>query len=439
VSASLPRAVDSGQTQRGRRGVGTWRALRHYNYRLYFAGQVVSQSGTWLQRLAQSWLVLELTDSPAALGILAVFQFMPAMLLSLVAGVVADRVQKRKLIMVTSTLAAVQALTLAALVLTGQIQLWQVYALALGLGIITTFETPARQAFVSELVPPEDLRSAVALNSSVFNAARIAGPGVGGVIVAAWGTGWAFALNGVSYAAVLAALIMLRPELLRTGRPAGRGALWRQLGDGLRHAAHEPRLAFPISLLAVVGMLGYNFGVILPLLARYTLDAGVAAFGALNAAMGVGSLVGALLVTARVPPSPWSVARAALGFSLVLLAVAFVPWYAAMLVVLALLGLLNVTYSTTTNTTLQLASGEAYRGRILSLYSLLFMGTTPIGGAVTGFLADGWGVQVALIVEALVCLAATLIGMAYLRRQGPRMAAPHATLDEAPASAAAGS
>jgi MFS family permease len=430
VSTSSPRTVRSSQLADGQSRAGTWRALHHYNYRLYFAGQIISQSGTWLQRLAQSWLVLELTDSPAALGILAVFQFLPAMLLSLVAGVVADRVQKRRLIMVTSSLAAIQALTLAALVLTGHIQLWQVDVLAMTLGIITTFETPARQAFVSELVPPEDLRSAVALNSSVFNAARVAGPGVGGLIVAAWGTGWAFALNGVSYLAVLAALLLLRPHLLRQGRAAARGALWSQLGDGLRHAAHDPRLAFPVSLLAVVGMLGYNFGVVLPLLARYTLDAGVAGFGTLNAAMGAGSLVGALLVTARISPSPWSVALSALGFSLSLLTVAFVPWYGTMLVVLALLGVLSVTYSTSTNTTLQLASGEAYRGRILSLYSLLFMGTTPIGGAVTGFLADRWGVQLALTIEALICLAATLIGMAYLRRLGSRTVATPSPLDE---------
>ena len=391
-----------------------WRALRHPNYRLYFFGQVVSQSGTWLQRIAQSWLVLDLANSPAALGVLTVFQFLPAMLLSLVAGVVADRVGKQRLIMITSTLEAVQALALAAVTLGGHAQLWEVYVLALLLGLFTTFETPARQAFVSELVPREDVPSAVALNSSVFNAARIVGPGIGGLIIATWGAGWAFALNGLSYLAVLLALAMLDPSQLFAGRGAARGALWSQLWDGLRHAVKTPPLAFPLALLAVIGLLGYNFGVVLPLLARYTLDIGAVGFGALNAAMGAGSLAGALLLTPHLPPGTRSVALAALGFSIVLFAVALVPWYAATLGLLVVLGVISVAYSTSTNTTLQLSSGEAYRGRILSVYALLFMGTTPIGGAITGVLADRWGINATLAAEAGVCFLATVAGMLYL-------------------------
>jgi MFS family permease len=388
-----------------------WRALRHPNYRLYFFGQVVSQSGTWLQRIAQSWLVLDLADSPAALGVLTVFQFLPAMLLSLVAGVVADRVGKQRLIMITSTLEAMQALAMAAVTLGGHAQLWEVYVLALLLGLFTTFETPARQAFVSELVPREDIQSAVALNSSVFNAARIVGPGIGGLIIATWGAGWAFALNGLSYLAVLITLAMLDTSQLFAGRGAARGALWSQLWDGLRHAVKTPRLAFPLALLAVIGLLGYNFGVVLPLLARYTLGIGAVGFGALNAAMGAGSLCGALLLTPHLPPGTRSVSLAALGFSIVLFAVAFVPWYTATLGLLVVLGVISVAYSTTTNMTLQLSSGEAYRGRILSVYALLFMGTTPIGGAITGVLADRWGINATLAVEAGVCLVATVAGM----------------------------
>jgi MFS family permease len=405
-----------------------WRALRHSNYRLYFFGQVVSQSGTWLQRIAQSWLVLDLADSPAALGILTVFQFMPALLLSLVAGVIADRVGKQRLIMITSTLEALQALVLAILTLSGRVQLWQVYVLALLLGLFTTFETPARQAFVSDLVPREDIQSAVALNSSVFNAARIVGPGIGGVVLATWGAGWAFMLNAVSYLAVLAALAMLDTSKFFSSRRASRGALWTQLWDGVRHAMGTPSLAFPLALLAVIGLFGYNFGVVLALLARYTLDIGAVGFGALNAAMGVGSLVGALLLTPSLPPGTRTVALAAFGFSLALLAVALVPWYAATLVLLSVLGLISVCYSTSTNTTLQLASGEAYRGRILSLYTLLFMGTTPIGGAITGFLADSLGVTTTLALEACVCLLATLLGMLYLSRARSRQPAADATL-----------
>jgi MFS family permease len=398
-----------------RLGARGWRALEYPNYRLYFFGQVVSQSGTWLQRIAQSWLVLDLADSPAALGVLTVFQFMPALLLSLVAGVVADRVGKQRLIMITSALEALQALALAVITLTGVVQLWHVYFLALLLGLFTTFETPARQAFVSDLVPRDDIQSAVALNSSVFNAARVVGPGIGGIILATWGAGWAFALNAVSYFAVLAALAMLDRSKLYGSRSASRGALWSQVKDGVSHAAHSPTLAFPLCLLAVIGMLGYNFGVVLPLLARYTLDIGAVGFGSLNAAMGVGSLVGALFLTPHLAPGTRTVALAALGFSVALLAVALVPWYSLILGLLALLGLISVAYSTSTNTTLQLASGEDYRGRILSLYTLLFMGTTPIGGAITGFLADRVGVTAAVAIEASICLIATLIGVAYLR------------------------
>jgi MFS family permease len=398
------------------RGAG-WRALEHTNYRLYFTGQVVSQSGTWLQRIAQSWLVLDLANSPAALGVLTVFQFAPAMLLSLVAGVAADRFGKRRLIMITSALEAVQAVALAAITLSGHVQLWEVYLLALLLGIFTSFETPARQAFVSELVPREDLQSAIALNSAVFNAARIVGPGIGGAIIAAWGAGWAFALNAASYLVALAALALLRPDRLFAGQRAPRGALLGQVLDGLRHASRSPRLAFPLALLAVVGMFGYNFGVVLPLLARYTLGVGAVGFGALNAAMGAGSLAGALLVTPRLSASTRSVALAGLGFSATLLVVALVPWYSVMLGLLTFLGVLSVMYSTGTNTTLQLASGEAFRGRILSLYTLLFMGTTPIGGAITGVLADRWGPQATVAVEAGVCLAAAVVGLAFLRRR----------------------
>jgi MFS family permease len=411
--------------QLGGRG---WRALQYPNYRLYFFGQVVSQSGTWLQRIAQSWLVLDLADSPAALGVLTVFQFTPALLLSLPAGVVADRVGKQRLIMITSTLEALQALALAAITLSGRVQLWHVYVLAFLLGLFTTFETPARQAFVSDLVPREDIQSAVALNSSVFNAARIVGPGIGGIVLATWGAGWAFALNGVSYLAVLVALFMLDTSKLFVGRRAPRGALWAQVWDGLQHAIHSPRLAFPLALLAVIGLFGYNFGVVLALLARYTLDIGAVGFGALNAAMGVGSLFGALLITPHLPPGTRTVALAAAGFSLALLAVALVPWYYATLALLALLGLISVAYSTSTNTTLQLASGEAYRGRILSLYTLLFMGTTPIGGAITGLLADNLGVTTTLAIEASICLLATIVGMLYLRWARRRNAAQAANL-----------
>jgi MFS family permease len=391
-----------------------FRALRTPNYRIYFVGQLVSQVGGWLQRIAQAWLVLDLTGSPAALGIVTALQFLPIMLLSLVAGVVADRFPKRPLLFVVNTIATLQAAALAALTLSGHIQVWHVYVLAALLGVVTAFDMPTRQSFVSELVRRDDVQSAVSLNSSVFNTARILGPGIGGVIIAVWGVGWCFLINAVSFVAVLASLALMRPDRFFALARARRAPLWRQLGDGLRYAWTKPELVFPLLLLAVIGTFGYNFGVALPLLARYSLDVGSVGFGALNAAMGVGSLVGALGVAGRSQPLRRELLVAGGVFGLLLLAVALIPWYGVVLAVLVALGVASITYSASTNTMLQLHSDDEYRGRVLSLYTLLFAGSTPIGGAVTGWLADRWGVQLALATEAGLCLLVVAAGTLYL-------------------------
>lgn len=401
-----------------------YRALGNPNYRIYFFGQLVSQTGSWLQRIAQSWLVLDLTGSPAALGVVTALQFLPIMILSLFAGVVADRFPKRRLLFVIQGVATAQAVVLALLTLTGAIQLWHVYVLALVLGVSTAFDMPTRQSFVGELVGRSHLQSAISLNSSVFNAARIVGPGIGGVIIAVWGVGWCFALNALSFVAVLVSLAMLRPTASGVRR-VSRSPLWTQLGDGLRYAVGRRELLFPLLLLAVVGTFGYNFGVVLPLIARYALDVGSVGFGSLNAAMGLGSLVGALVLAARVAPSQRGLVWASGAFSLLLLAVAAAPWYLLTLLLLVAMGVASVTYSASTNTTLQLNSREEYRGRVLSLYTLLFAGSTPIGGAITGWMADQWGIRVSLGVEAGVCLLAVAAGAVYLARR------PAATVGEA--------
>jgi MFS family permease len=391
-------------------------ALRNPNYRLYFSGQLVSQTGGWLQRVAQAWLVLDLTDSPAALGVVTALQFLPIMLLSLFAGVLADRLPKRSLLYGITAAATLQAIALAVLTLSGSIQLWHVYVLAFVLGVISAFEMPTRQAFVSELVNRNELQSAIGLNSSVFNGARIVGPGVGGVIIALWGVGWCFALNAISYLAVLLSLSLLQLDPTRVLQRLGRGALWTQLADGLRYALRAPELGFPLLLLAFIGTFGYNFGVVLPLLARFALDLGAVGFGSLNTALGIGSLLGALGVATRLTPSRRALLLAAGGFSALLLLVAATPWYVVTLVLLIIMGVASVTYSAVTNTTLQLNSAEEYRGRILSLYTLLFAGSTPIGGAITGWLADTWGIRIALGAEAGVCLLASLLGAVWTLR-----------------------
>ena len=390
-------------------------AFANPNYRIYFFGQFGSQTGSWLQRTAQAWLVLvDLQGSPAALGLLTALQFAPITVLTLFGGVVADRVPRRRLLIVIQTISSVQAITLAVLTLSGAIQLWHVYVLAFILGVVSAFDFPTRQSFVSELVSRDELQSAISLNSSVFNGARILGPGIGGLIIAAWGIGWCFALNAVGFLAVLTSLALLDTRRLHETRRGPRGALWTQLADGLRYAARQPRLRFTILVLAFIGTFGYNFGVVLPLLARQALGLDSVGFGSLNTAMGIGSLVAALGVVARLTPTDRGVLLAGGVFSVLLLVVAFVPWYAVLLIVLVGLGLANVSYSALTNTTLQLYSDEAYRGRVLSLYTLLFAGTTPIGGALTGWLADAWGIRAALALEAGVCILAAVGGAVYL-------------------------
>ncbi len=396
-----------------------WVALRSYNYRLYLLGQLVSQTGGWMQRIAQSWLVLDLTGSPAALGLVTVFQFLPITILTLVAGVVIDRLPKHRVLLVVQTAGCLQAAALAALVLGGHIQLWQVYLLAFLLGTISAFDMPARQSIASELVDRDALQSAISLNSSVFNAARIVGPGIGGVIIATSGVGWAFLLNALSYLAVMAALVLMRSDQLYPSRRSPRAALWTQLADGLSYVVRTPDLTFPLALLAFVGTFAYNFGVTLPLLARYTLDVGSVGFGVMNAAMGIGSLVGAIGVAGLIAPTRRSLLITATLLSGTLLAVALTPWYAVVLALLVVLGVASVLYSTNTNTTLQMASREEYRARVLSLYTFLLAGSTPIGGVMTGWLADAWGIQAALAFEATVCLLAVAAGgVFFLRSRG---------------------
>jgi MFS family permease len=400
-----------------RRSRRSLRAFRNSNYRLYFFGQLVSQTGSWLQRIAQSWLVLQLTDSPAALGIVTAAQFLPIMVLSLFAGVIADRLPRRRLLYVITVVQTIQSVALAVLTLTGTIQLWEVYILAFILGAASAFEMPTRQVFLNQLVERDELQSAISLNSSVFNGARVIGPGIGGVIIAAWGVGWCFGLNAISFAAVLISLAMLDVHRMYQMRRPARRPLWNQLLDGLGYSARTPALAFPLLLLAIIGTFGYNFGVTLPLLARFALNLDAVGFGSLNAAMGVGSLCGALAVAARLVPSGRTLLIASGGFSSLLLLVAILSSYQLTLAVLVLLGVASVTYSAVTNTTLQLNSHEQYRGRVLSLYTLLFAGTTPIGGALTGWLANVWGIRLTVGLEAGICLLVVGIGFAFSRSQ----------------------
>lgn len=394
---------------------GVFRALSNYNYRLFLASQLVSQSGTWMQRIAQSWLVLVLTESPVALGTVTALQFLPILLLSLFAGGLADRYPKRRILVLLQVVALSQALALAALVISGQVQLWHVYVLALVLGTANALEQPLRHAFPSELVGRDLLPNAVALNAAVFNSGRIFGPGLGGFVVAWLGLGSAFLLNAVSYVVVLAALALMRVDGLASPTSEGRGSLLGELAEAIKYAVATPPVLFTLSLVTCLGIFGFNYSTFLPLLARYELGLGPEGFGLLSAALGVGALAGALGVARWGRASLGSLIGSALAFATLLAGVGLSPGFALSLVLLAALGVAGVTFSTTTNTSLQLGVPESMRGRIMGIYGLLFAGMTPPGATITGWLADAVGIRVTLVVEAAVCLLGVVLGIGYLK------------------------
>jgi MFS family permease len=398
-------------------------ALSVPNYRTFFAISAVSQSGGWLLRTAQSWLVLDLTGSPAALGVLALFQFLPITILSLFAGVVIDRVSSRRLLVGTQLTIGLQAGALGALVLFNRVQFWHVLLLAAVLGIATAFDQPARSVFVSQLVGPRRIGNAVALNSSVANGARIVGPGLGGVMIALWGTGVCFSVAAVAYLLAVLGLFGLRADQFHPKRQAGRGAVLGQLWEGVRYSFSSPSLGFNFVLMAFIGTFAYNFGLVLPLLARFALDSGPEGYGELNIAMGVGSVLGGVLLATRLKPSPTLVLIAAAVFSVLIGAVSQATTMLLASAVLVAAGALSIVYSATSNTLLQLEAREEYRGRVLALYVLLFAGSTPVGSAITGFVSNRWDVRVALMLNASLCVVGVLASLVYLfarRARAPR-------------------
>ena len=274
----------------------TFNSLAVYNYRLFSASQLISLSGTWMQTTAQGWLVLKITNSAVALGTVVALQYFPVALFTLFGGALADRLPKRTVLVGTQSLAAVQALVLAILVLTHSVQLWQIYVLALLLGTINAFDSPTRQAFVSELVGPDRLQNAIALNSSLFNTARIVGPALAGIVISVIGIGPAFLFNALSFIPVIAALLLLHRGELYTSVRAARDNIFRQVGEGVRYAVRTPNILIVLLALAFIGTLGYNYPIFLPLLAKFVLRAGATGLGVLTSAVGVGALMGAIVM-----------------------------------------------------------------------------------------------------------------------------------------------
>lgn len=373
-------------------------ALAHRDYALFFSGQLVSLIGSWMQSLGQSWLILQLTDSPFKLGLISTLQFTPMLLFSLFSGAIIDRLPKRKLIIATQTAFMILAFVLAFLVHTELVQYWHVTALALTLGVVNTFDLPARQSYVVEMVGKADLASAVALNSALFNGARIVGPAIAGLLIAKVGIAPAFAFNGLSYLAVIAALTQIRAEGLPKGEK--RGSMLQQIREGVAFAWSQPMLRFAISLTLFVGTFVINFQVLVPAFARMVLHQEAQGFGGLMSAQGFGALVGALLraVQNKANPRLRSIIIPAVLMSGAAVSMYFVHtmWLAA--AVLFVIGFGMIQFLTGTNTKVQMAAPDHLRGRVMSLYTLSNAGTAPIGSLYSGAVTEAFGAGTGFLV-----------------------------------------
>jgi len=393
-------------------------AFRHRDFRLFWSGQLVSLIGTWMQSVGQSWLVLELTGSPFSLGLVNALQFTPILLLSPVGGTLSDRLGKRRILLVTQAVMMAQAFVLAALVRSGHVRYWHVAVLAVLYGLGRAVDIPARQSFLSDLVGRADLPNAVALNSVVFNSARIVGPGVAGLLIARFDVGIAFFLNGLSFIGVLVALLAMRTE----GHPdaAGRLGVRESLLAAIRYAASTPSVAFTLGLLVVVSVLALNYNLVVPLIARDVLGEGAEGFGWLMSSLGAGAIAGALGVAllrrGRPPLSFLAATGAILCVGAIVLALA--GRFTVAMAVLAVLGCFQIIFSTGCNTALQLIAPDAMRGRVMGLYAMAFAGVTPFGSLLIGTIAEHLGVQTACVVGGVTGLVAVGTLALFARRRG---------------------
>lgn len=391
-------------------------ALAVPNFRTYFLSAAVSQCAGWLLRTTQAWLVLDLTGSPAALGIVTVAQSLPVTILTLFAGVLIDRTQARRLVVAVQVIFCVQSAILAALIFSHQIQYPQVIALASLLGVASAVDFPTRSAIVSELLEPPLVANGIALNSALNSTARIVGPGVGGVMLAVWGSGVCFAVVAAAYVVATCGLLLLRADRFYPKRPAAREPLFRQLAEGLRYSFSTRTLAVNMLLAGFYGTFAYNWALVLPLLARFALDSGAEGFGALNAAMGIGSTIGAFALATRLKASLRLLLVSAAAFGAAMLVLAHAPTLPIAFGMLVVTGILSVSFNATNNTLLQIEAREELRGRVLALYMFLMIGSTPLGGAVTGFVANTFDVRLALQINASMCLLGLALTLAFWRR-----------------------
>jgi MFS family permease len=393
----------------------TFSSLSQRNFRLFLTGQLVSMTGTWMQTVALGWLVLDLTGSGTAVGVNLGLQFVPMLLFGMWGGLMADRYDKRRLLMASQSAMGAVALALFALSVSGVITIEMIHALTLLTGCATALDNPARQSFVTEMVGSAEVPNAVSLNSAVFNASRIFGPAIAGALIASVGIPPSFLINGISYLAVVVALVMMDPSALRRRVPAPRTR--GQVRDGLRYVWRTPRLRYTILTMGLVSTFGINFSVVLPLMARYVFERGAETFGFLTAAMAIGALAGALTNAARSKPTRRLLIGSATALGALVLAAAASPNLPVLAILLVPIGAATITFIATANTTLQLTSSDEMRGRVMALHGLVFLGSTPIGAPIIGWISETWGARAGMAVGGGVSLAVAVLAMLVIKRE----------------------
>ena len=396
-------------------------SLRQRNYRLFFFGQLVSVAGTWMQSVAQSFLVLDLTHSGTQLGLTSAARFLPMFLFGPVGGVFADRMDKKRVLYLTQSLSGLLAAVFAVTVATHSIRLWIVYLLAIALGFVNVFDNPARQSFISEMVSAKDLPNAVTLNSVAMNMARVFGAALGGVIAAAIGLALCFACNALSFAAVLVSLAAMRTSELFPAERVTRQK--RQVRQGLRYVRSTPELLIPLVMIAVIGTLAWEFQITLPLMASKVFHGGAGAYGVMASVMGAGAVVGGLISAARSRPRARALCLAAVGWGIAILAAAVAPSMALELAALVFVGYGSITFNSLAKTTLQLAAKPEMRGRVMALWALAWLGSTPIGGPIVGWARQAIGARWALVIGGVAALACGILALPALSRIDRRAAA----------------
>jgi len=413
----------------------TFQSLHVRNFRLFFSGQLISQIGNWLTLVAQTLLVLKLTGNGIALGALAVAQFGPVLILGPWAGLVADRSDKRRLLLIVQCIAMAQSFALAVVAFSGHPQVWQIFAIASIGGVTIAFDNPARRAFVVEMVPHDEMHNAVSLNSALMTSSRIVGPALAGLLVATVGFGWCFLLDGLSYTAVIAGLWLIRTEELHPSKPAARAK--HQVREGLRYVRSVPELWVPLVMMGVVGTLSYNFQTVFPLFATRDLGGTGTTFTLLFATVSVGALIGALRTARRKTISVRVVALASLAYGVAMTLMAFAPsvWFAFPIGVL--LGVASIEFLTASTSIVQIESDPEMRGRVLALQAMLFLGSTPIGGPIVGWVSQEFGARWAIGLGAAAALGAGAWGLSKARKVAAIRAAEMPVTAEEDAAATA--